>query len=132
YLGRAQAFGMLSVEVDGQNIREVYSTMRRLVARARRGGGPAFLLCNTYRFLGHHVGDVNREYYRSKAEEEEWRTARDPMQLLAEWMVEQGLAETAIFTQIEQEVSNEVSQAVDFALNAPYPAVEEVEQHVFA
>ncbi|MCB0185534.1 MAG: dehydrogenase, partial [Caldilineaceae bacterium] len=109
-----------------------YSTMRRLVARARRGGGPAFLLCNTYRFLGHHVGDVNREYYRSKAEEEEWRTARDPMQLLAEWMVEQGLAETAIFTQIEQEVSNEVSQAVDFALNAPYPAVEEVEQHVFA
>ena len=47
-------------------------------------------------------------------------------------VVEQGLAEKAIFAQIEQEVSNEVSVAVDFALNAPYPAVEEVDQHVFA
>lgn len=132
YLGRAQAFGMLSVEVDGQDIREVYNTMRRLVARARRGGGPAFLLCNTYRFLGHHVGDVNREYYRAKSEEEQWRTNRDPMQLLASWLIEQGLAEQTILKNIEEDVQNEVSAAVDFALNAPYPAVEEVDQHVYA
>ena len=38
--------------------------------RARRGDGPAFLLCNTYRYHGHHVGDINREYYRSKQEEQ--------------------------------------------------------------
>lgn len=132
YMGRAQAFGILSVEVDGQDIRDVFTTMRRLVARARRGGGPAFLLCNTYRFLGHHVGDVNREYYRSKEEEARWRTERDPMQLLADWMVEQGLAEKEIFRQIEDGVRNEVTAAVDFALNAPYPAVEEVDQHVYA
>jgi pyruvate dehydrogenase E1 component alpha subunit len=132
YLERAQAFGILAVEVDGQNIREVYATMQQLVARARRGEGPAFLLCNTYRFLGHHVGDVNREYYRSKDEETQWRGERDPLELLAGWLVEQGLAERAIFQQITEGVESEVSAAVDFALNAPYPAVEEVERHVYA
>ena len=38
------------------------------------GDGPAFLLCNTYRYHGHHVGDINREYYRSKQEEQHWKT----------------------------------------------------------
>lgn len=132
YLGRAQGFGILSVEVDGQNIREVYSTMRRLVARARRGGGPAFLLCNTYRFHGHHVGDVNREYYRSKEEETLWRGEREPLKLLADWLVEQGLVEQEIFAQIESGVRQEVTAAVEFAINAPYPAAEEVDQHVYA
>ncbi|MBX3014665.1 MAG: thiamine pyrophosphate-dependent dehydrogenase E1 component subunit alpha [Caldilineaceae bacterium] len=131
-VGRAQAFGIQAVEVDGQDIRQVFLTMRRLVERARRGGGPAFLVCNTYRFLGHHVGDVNREYYRPKDEESYWRTERDPMKQLAQWMVDQKLAEADIFEQIETDVRNEVTAAVDFALNAPYPAPEEVDQHVYA
>ena len=38
----------------------------RMVERARDGEGPSFLLCNTYRYHGHHVGDVSREYYRAK------------------------------------------------------------------
>lgn len=131
-VGRAQAFGIRAVEVDGQDIRQVFLTMRHLVDRARRGEGPAFLVCNTYRFLGHHVGDVNREYYRSKDEEAYWRTERDPMKQLATWMVDQGLAEADIFHQIETSVGNEVTAAVEFALNAPYPAPEEVDQHVYA
>jgi pyruvate dehydrogenase E1 component alpha subunit len=57
---RAEAFGILTVEVDGQNVREVHETARRLVEHARRGAGPAFLLCHTYRYMGHHVGDINR------------------------------------------------------------------------
>ena len=132
YLGRAEAFDIHAVEVDGQNVREVYSTMQQLVARARRGEGPAFLLCHTYRFLGHHVGDVNREYYRSKEEEAHWRNERDPKLLLADWMVEQGLAERDLFAQIEVGVQAEVAAAVDFALGAPYPAAEEVDSHVYA
>ncbi len=131
-VGRAQAFGIHSVEVDGQDIRQVFLTMRMLVERARRGEGPAFLVCNTYRFMGHHVGDVNREYYRSKDEEAYWRNERDPMKQLAGWMVEQGLAEANIFEQIEAGVRGEVTAAVEFALNAPYPGPEEVDQHVYA
>jgi pyruvate dehydrogenase E1 component alpha subunit len=64
-LGRAAAFGLEAADVDGQDVRQVYSTASRLIERARRGEGPAFLLCNTYRYRGHHVGDISRDYYRS-------------------------------------------------------------------
>jgi acetoin:2,6-dichlorophenolindophenol oxidoreductase subunit alpha len=129
---RAAAFGLLSVEVDGQDVRAVYSAMIELVSRARRGEGPAFLLCQTYRFHGHHVGDVNRESYRSKEEENYWRSERDPLQLLSEWMVAEGLAEKAIFERIDQTVGGEVEAAVEFAINAPFPQPDEVDRHVYA
>lgn len=129
--GRAEAFGIHNVEVDGQDVREVHFTMQALVERSRQTKEPAFMLCHTYRFYGHHVGDINREYYRSKAEEQQWRTNKDPLNILSEWMIEQKLAETQIFEQIQSEVRHEVEAAVKFALEAPYPNVEEVDQHVF-
>src|SRR5208282_3528420 len=65
-LARAAAFDIEATAVDGQNVRAVHEFAQLLVERARRGDGPGFLLCNTYRYHGHHVGDINREYYRSK------------------------------------------------------------------
>src|SRR5689334_17900350 len=84
---RAAAFGIESVTVDGQDVRAVFEASQQLVQRARRGEGPAFLLCNTYRYKGHHVGDVNREYYRPKSEEQRWMTERDPIKTLEKWML---------------------------------------------
>src|SRR3989475_9958045 len=51
---RAQAFGIHTETIDGQDVQTVHSTSAKLVARARKGDGPSFLLCNTYRFHGHH------------------------------------------------------------------------------
>ena len=73
-LARGPAFGVHSESVDGQDVRAVYTVTKRLVERARSGEGPAFLMANTYRFMGHHVGDISREYYRSKQEEQTWKT----------------------------------------------------------
>jgi len=123
---------MLAVEVDGQDVKAVYSAAAELVQRARSGGGPAFLLCHTYRYRGHHVGDVDRAYYRSKEEENFWITERDPLKFLAQWMLENKLADPVIFEQIEKGIQKEVDEAVQFAINAPYPDVSEVDQHVYA
>src|SRR5438128_6018602 len=79
---RPKAFGIYKEEVDGQNVRAIYATAKRLVERARRGEGPAFMLCNTYRYHGHHVGDIQRSYYRSKEEEQLWMPQRTPRQLV--------------------------------------------------
>jgi pyruvate dehydrogenase E1 component alpha subunit len=128
---RAEAFGIHTEEIDGQDARLVYLTALRLVERARQGEGPAFLLCHTYRFHGHHVGDVNRAYYRSKEEEELWKTERDPLKLLANWLTGEGLADAGIFSQIERDIRAKAEAAVQFALDAPYPAVEEVAKHVY-
>ena len=129
---RAAAFGLQAESVDGQDVRAVYEIAGRLVDRARRGDGPSFLVCNTYRYTGHHVGDINREYYRSKEEEKQWKTERDPLKLLADWLVAQGLADSGQFSGIRSEVEAEMKKAVEFAVAAPYPAVAEVEQDVYA
>ena len=131
-LARGTAFGVHAESVDGQNVRAVHAAATKLVDRARRGEGPAFLLCNTYRYTGHHVGDINREYYRSKQEEQEWKTQRDPIQLLAEWLVGQQMADRAALDRIESEVKSEMQSAVDFAVSAPYPSPDEVDQDVYA
>ncbi len=129
---RAAAFGMQAESVDGQDVRAVQATAKRLVERAREGKGPAFLCCNTYRYSGHHVGDINREYYRSKQEEQHWKAERDPIKILAAWLTEQNLADSALLDRIHSEVGSEIKAAVEFALAAPYPSREEVEQDVYA
>jgi pyruvate dehydrogenase E1 component alpha subunit len=131
-LDRGRAFGVPAESVDGQNVRAVHEAASKLVERARRGDGPSFLVCNTYRYTGHHVGDINREYYRSKQEEQEWKGQRDPIKLLAEWLVQQNLADCSGLAQIESEVRKEMQAAVDFAIAAPYPSVDQTEQDVYA
>ena len=129
---RAAAFGLQAETVDGQDVRAVNAVAGRLVDRARRGGGPSFLLCNTYRYTGHHVGDINREYYRSKEEEKHWKTERDPIKLLADWLGGQGFADSTQLRLIQSEVESEIRRAVEFAVAAPYPEIAEVEQDVYA
>ena len=131
-LARATAFDLEAVTVDGQNVRAVYEFAQLLVDRARRGGGPSFLLCNTYRYHGHHVGDINREYYRSKQEEQTWKSERDPIFNFGKRLIEQKLADQATLDGIQSEVESQMKKAVEFAIAAPYPAADQVEQDVYA
>jgi acetoin:2,6-dichlorophenolindophenol oxidoreductase subunit alpha len=129
---RAAAFGLQTETVDGQDVRSVHLAAEGLVGRARRGSGPAFLLCNTYRYHGHHVGDINREYYRPKSEEQRWKSERDPIPLLSDWMKNECAIEPEVFAGIQSEVESEMQAAVQFALDAPYPKPQEVDQDVYA
>jgi len=131
-LGRATAFGIEATSVDGQDVRTVNEVAARLVNRARAGDGPAFLQADTYRYSGHHVGDINREYYRSKQEEQHWKTERDPIKLHATWLLAQGLADAAALEHVTSEARSEMQAAVQFAIAAPYPTVDEVDQDVYA
>jgi len=131
-LTRARAFGVDAHAVDGQDVRAVYAAAKELIDNARHGKGPAFLLCNTYRYHGHHVGDINREYYRSKQEEQKWKTERDPVKNLADWLAREGHADSAELARIEGQLKAEMQKAVDFAVAAPYPGPEEVGEDVYA
>ena len=128
---RAEAFGIHTESIDGQDVRAVHAAAQGCAARARRGVGPSFLLCNTYRFHGHHVGDIDRAYYRSKKEEEVWKK-RDPIVVLADWLKKNRMAESMTLNAIDSEVSAEIQKAVNFALDAAYPAADEVGHHVYA
>jgi acetoin:2,6-dichlorophenolindophenol oxidoreductase subunit alpha len=129
---RPRAFEIPVEEVDGQDVRAVYAASCRAVEHARRGEGPSFLACQTYRYHGHHVGDVDRAYYRSKEEEERWKSQRDPLRLLGAWVLEQGFADEGDLERIARDVEAEVAAAAEHALEAPFPDLSEVGKHVFA
>jgi len=132
FIARAKAFGIHTEIVDGQDVHTVYAVMQKLVARARRGEGPAFLQCDTYRYYGHHVGDINRAYYRAKEEEAAWRAHRDPLTILGHWLISNSLTDQAVLDRIDADVNAEVETGVAFALDAPFPDVREVNEDVYA
>ena len=130
-LDRPAAFGIPAESVDGQDVRAVHAASRRIVDQVRSGNGPAFLLCNTYRYRGHHVGDVSRDY-RAKQEEQRWMAERDPIKLLSEWIIGQKIAGKEQLDGIHSQVKSEIDAAVAFAMNAPYPSADQVQEDVYA
>jgi pyruvate dehydrogenase E1 component alpha subunit len=131
-LARPRAFGIEAREVDGQDVLAVHGQALELVERARAGGGPAFLAANTYRYHGHHVGDVDRSYYRAKDEEEMWRSERDPLALLGRRLEEQKLATADELRRVEEDARATIEQGLAAALDAPFPDPGQVIEDVFA
>jgi pyruvate dehydrogenase E1 component alpha subunit len=78
------------------------------------------------------VGDIDRAYYRSKQEEEEWKSLRDPIKLTAERLITRKITVQEDLDSIRGEVQAEIDAGVKFAINAPFPALTEVDQHVYA
>lgn len=129
---RAEAFGIEAHQIDGQDVLAVNDLTQKLVARCRKGEGPFFIELETYRYHGHHVGDINRAYYRSKEEEKEWKDNRDPIIRFRAWLVEQGIASEEEIEAMNAEVEKDAAEAVAYAEAAPYPDVSEVDMHVYA
>jgi pyruvate dehydrogenase E1 component alpha subunit len=129
---RPKAFGIATETVDGQNVREVFTAASKYIERARAGGGPAFLELITYRYHGHHVGDIARAYYRPKAEEQEWVTKKDPVALHGEWLMANGVADRAALDAIQEALIAEMDAAMEFGVSSPYPDPSKVDQDVYA
>jgi pyruvate dehydrogenase E1 component alpha subunit len=126
---KALAFGMHGEEVDGMDVLAVYSAGQRAIVRARNGEGPTLLECLTYRFRGHSLADPDE--LRSQAEKEFW-AERDPIKLLKNQLISSSLVSTDELFSIEENVNNEIKDAVEFALNAPEPPVHELTQYIWA
>ena len=126
---RATPFGIPSDQADGSDAIAVYEATAKAVERARSGGGPTLIECDTYRYRGHHVGDPG-ESYRPKEERDEW-LAKDPINRLREKMQTDNIASEAELDAEVREVESEVALAVEAAKKADYPDVSEVNQHVY-
>ena len=131
-LARPTAFGVAAERADGQDVEAVHEAALRAVERGRSGHGPTFLLCDTYRYRGHHVGDIAREYYRSKQEEQGWASDRDPIKIMTGWLLDNKVTDQAALDAINEELTVQMDAAVEFATQAPFPTTDEVEQDIYA
>lgn len=129
YIDRGAAFGIPSEKVDGMDVLAVNEAATRAVDRARRGDGPSFLVCETYRFTGHHVSD--KQEYKDDAEREAWEK-RDPIPNFAHWLMQNEHASREQLDSIEKSVTETVREAAARAAKMPPPRPEDLMEHVYA
>src|SRR5437588_5806209 len=116
---RAVAYGMKSMKVDGQDVQAVYKAAVQALDHAREGHGPIFMCVETYRLVGHYVGDP--QVYRDKAEVPELRETQDPIEKLrAKLKLTDEQSE-----EIDHEVQGIVDASVEFAMNGTDPKPED-------
>jgi TPP-dependent pyruvate/acetoin dehydrogenase alpha subunit len=127
---RAAAYNMPGVQVDGNDVLEVYQKAGEAIARARKGEGPTLLECLTYRWYGHHEGDPGTTY-RSKEEIARWK-ATDPVQKLCDYAANASLATAEDFKKIDREVEDVIQDCANFALASPQPDISTALDHVFS
>ena len=123
----ARAYGMESVQIDGNDVEVVYEAVRKAAARARAGEGPTFIEGITYRLAGHMAGDL--ETYRS-SEEIDMQRAYEPLAQLAQKLLDRGV-EQAELDRIRAAVEADVQADVEFALAAPWPDIAEAYTDVY-
>jgi acetoin:2,6-dichlorophenolindophenol oxidoreductase subunit alpha len=123
---RAAAYGMKAIKVDGQDVEAVYKATRRALDHARGGKGPVFLAVNTYRLVGHYIGDP--QVYRSKEELQETRETQDPIEHLRAKLE---LSDDEV-EEIDREVQEIVDASVEFAKNGTDPRPEDALKNVYA
>ena len=121
---RAVGYGIPGVTIYGNDVFAVYETVKEAVDRARDGGGPTLIECETYRWQGHHVGDPG--VYRPEDEVAFWR-AKDPIGNLEALKL---LSQKEIDT-IRAAVDAEIADACKFAEESPYPDIAEAYTDVF-
>jgi acetoin:2,6-dichlorophenolindophenol oxidoreductase subunit alpha len=126
---RGAVFGIPSDTVDGMDVVRVRAAADQAVARARNGGGPSFLICTTYRYGGHHVGD--KQDYKDSEEAQAW-LAKDPIERLAGQLRRRGLMRAEELAALEREVEDETRVAVEFARAEPLPVPGDLEAYLYA
>jgi TPP-dependent pyruvate/acetoin dehydrogenase alpha subunit len=127
---RAAAYNIPGVQVDGNDVLDVYQKAGEAVERARRGEGPTLLECLTYRWYGHHEGDPGTAY-RTKDEIARWK-ANDPVQRIRDYSIQASLATAEDFKNIDREVEGVIQDCADFALAGHQPDVSTALDRVFS
>lgn len=124
----ACSYEMPSEQVDGMSCEEVHEALHRTANLARKGKGPYFLELKTYRYKGHSMSDPAK--YRTKEELEEYKKV-DPIEVVKNTLVSKKWMTTKEIESLEDEINQEVEDAIEFADNSPFPDPSELYTDVY-
>lgn len=121
---RAVGYGMPGAIVDGNDVFEVYKTVKLAVERARQGDGPTLIEAKTYRIKGHFVGDP--ELYRTKEEVQRIFEETDPIKKFEKKVIKESLLTKKEMEDMRKTVERAINESVEYARNSPYPEPSEL------
>ena len=129
YAKRGEAFDIPSEKADGMDVLVVHDLVSKAVTQAREGKGPSFLIFDTYRYSGHHVGD--KQEYKDDKERETWES-RDPIPKLAGILVAENSITQAELEELDEDIKATVVAAANKAKEMPEPDADDLTRHVYA
>jgi TPP-dependent pyruvate/acetoin dehydrogenase alpha subunit len=127
---RAASYGIPGIMADGQDALAVHAVVSEAAGRARSGDGPTLVEAKTYRYEV-HSGGLGFSEDRPTVEFDAWRS-RDPVEIHRAYLLAEGVAADPELKQVEEAIQDEVTDAVAFARESPYPEVAEAYQQVFS
>ncbi len=126
---RAIAYSMPGKTVDGTDVLKVYEAVKEAVKSIHRGEGPILIECVAYRLSGHSSGDLGA--YRPKGEMEEWRKMHDPVEKYKTKLFKENILSFEEAKKMEQEIQNEIDEAIKFAVESEEPLAKTVGKFVY-
>jgi TPP-dependent pyruvate/acetoin dehydrogenase alpha subunit len=126
---RAAGYGIAGSAIDGNDVLAVHDAARTAVARARAGEGPTLLELKTFRRGGHFQGDPCN--YRTREEEALW-LSRDPVDRFRSVVLQAGAFTESELQTLDAALTDEITEAIDYALASPDPVPEQALEHVYA
>ena len=128
---RAIGYGMKGLTIDGNNILEVYHTVKKLADEMREKPHPVLLECMTFRMRGHEEASGTK--YVPKKLLEEWET-KDPVKNYEDWLIEEGIISPDFPHMLKEEMDAEVRKAFDAADKQPdvIPNPEKEKREIYA
>lgn len=123
---RASQDLLFTQNIDGNNVTKVYEAGLKAVERARRGFGPSFIECGTYRVMG-HAGCKNQDAkgYRDQKEVEAWEI-KCPVMHFQNLLFKESVLTSEGLAKMEKQIVLEIDDAFAFARKSPLPTDEDL------
>ena len=125
---RAKGYGMKSALLNGMDVFTVYEKMKEIAKDVRETMEPYFVEIRTYRYRGHSMSDPGK--YRTKEELEEYKKT-DPIERMKSYLKDEKLLKEEEIEKIEEEIEDEVMEAIDFAEESPFPEDEALYEDMY-
>lgn len=129
YSDRAMGYGIPGYTIDGTDIEQVYTTCKQAVERARDGQGPTLIESVTMRMHGHSAHDGAE--YVPKDLLAAWKK-KDPVLKIEKLLMDKKILTPTVKEEYEQKIMATLDDAIQFAVESPYPSGEEAIVGVYA
>lgn len=118
---RAEGYGVEASMIDGNDVLAVFEETQKAIKACCDGEGPVLIEAKTYRHGGHHVNDPG--LYMPKDRVEYYKN-HDPLTIAREHIMNQSGCTEEDIAEIEEEVNQAMSEAIEFAKNSPQPSID--------
>ncbi|PTX60251.1 pyruvate dehydrogenase E1 component alpha subunit [Melghirimyces profundicolus] len=128
---KAVAYGIHGIQVDGNDALAVYQATKEAADRARRGEGPTLIEGVTYRLGPHTMAGDDPGRYRTKEEEENWASKKDPLKRFRKYLESKNLWSDEEEEKTKEEVLEEMNEAIKKVEKMPKGTVAELIEDVY-